>query len=220
MVGVLLAMAFVTRRTAGLSTLMGELRIRLLGIVITSLILGQLLPAIDNAAHAGGLAAGLAFGWLTGRGGVSTAAPWRRTLLPVALTAAMAAAAVLRLDGRENLRTEMAGFEALHTQAEADFRTARADVEVRRRPRAETAAALERAVLPALHDRQRRCAAIRLEAAEWCGFLARYEKIWRLRVSGLRQDDAARLAEADGEVTRALQIYSTRFPRAAVSAPE
>lgn len=121
MVGVLLAVAFVSRRTPGLSTLIGELRIRLLATVVSSLMLGLLLPAIDNAAHAGGLAAGLAFGRLAWRDGVSRAAPWRRTLLPIALTAAIAAGAVRRLDGHENLRTEMARFEALHTRAEADF---------------------------------------------------------------------------------------------------
>ncbi len=49
------------------------------------------------------------------------------------------------------------------------------------------------------------------EAYEWVIFLARYDEAWRLRLRGLRDGDAARIAEGDARAERAVRIFATRW---------
>jgi rhomboid protease GluP len=91
--GVLLAVAFAGGRGAGhrLGAMLGELRGSLVTFVIYNAIAGVVLPQIDNAAHAGGLAGGLALGWFVGRHSLQARPAASRTLLPIALTVLLAA---------------------------------------------------------------------------------------------------------------------------------
>lgn len=246
LVGVLLAVAVTSRRIRGLGQLMGDLRTRLIGVTLANLVAGFLIPGIDNGAHVGGLVAGLFLGWLVGRDAVLTTPPARRTLIPLALTAALAATSIfiaMRLGGGvPGIAAEQQRFDAVNTPAEAAFRAAVADVQAGRRAGPEAAEAFGRLVFPPLAEARARSAARVREtqarfreaaagsgstapadphrgprgqafhdAYEWDGFLARYDEAWRERLRGLRDGDAARIADGHARAARAVVYFSKRW---------
>ena len=101
-----------SRRTHVLGDMLGELRTRLLTSSRCNLIAGFLIPGIDNAAHVGGLVAGVVFGWLVGRDSLTAAPPLRRTVFPLALAAGLAVTAVAFSGERRDVRSEVARFGA------------------------------------------------------------------------------------------------------------
>jgi rhomboid protease GluP len=247
LVGVLLAVVVASRRIPGLGRLLADLRTRLIGVTVANLVAGFIIPGIDNGAHVGGLVAGLLLGWLVGRDAVLTTPPPRRTLLPLALTAVLAAASIVvatRVDASPDIATEQQRFDAVNQPAEANFRTAVADVRAGRRAGPEAAEAIGRLVFPPLREAQARsdvllreaqahfrAAAARAgtppppdprgwprgkafhDAFEWAGFLARYDEAWRVRLLGLRDGDAARIADGDARADRAVRFFSKRWTR-------
>ncbi len=252
MVGVLLAVAMAARRTHILGDMLGELRTRLLTITACNLIAGFLIPGIDNAAHVGGLVAGVVFGWLVGRDSLMAAPPLRRTVFPLALAAGLAVTAVAFSGERRDVRSEVARFGREADRAEAAFRAAGADVVAQRRTAVDAAAEIDRTVLPMvraaqlrgdalltaaearvaaasaldpygrLHD-WRRLPAFRADAEEahaWLVFLAAYDEVWRLRASGLRDRDAARLVAADSRAADASRTLTTVLARPRPNTPD
>jgi membrane associated rhomboid family serine protease len=245
LVGVLLAVAIAGRRTHRLAEVLGELRTRLVAIIAYNLFAGFVVPGIDNAAHIGGLVAGLAFGWLIARDSLAATPPPRRTLIPIAIAAGLTVAAVASASDRRDLASEITRFGRESERVEAAFVTTRADVEAQRRTRADAAAEIERTVLPLIRAAQlrgnvvltaaeaqvaaasardphgrlhdwRRLPGFRVdleEAHAWMVFLAAYDEAWRLRASGLRERDAARLDQADkraAEASDALAVVLAR----------
>jgi membrane associated rhomboid family serine protease len=51
------------------------------------------------------------------------------------------------------------------------------------------------------------------DAFEWAGFLARYDEAWRVRLLGLHNGDAARIADGDARAARAVRFFSARWTR-------
>ena len=100
--GVLLAVTVAGARGAGqrLGAMLGELRGSLVTFVVLNAIVGVTLPRIDNAAHGGGLAGGLALGWFVGRHSLAARPSVVRTLLPIALTLLLAAGEMYLLAAR------------------------------------------------------------------------------------------------------------------------
>jgi hypothetical protein len=226
---------------------MGDLQKRVIGVVLANLVAGFIIPGIDNGAHVGGLMAGLILGWLVGGNAVLTTPPPRRTLLPLALTAVVAATSVIVATPPEagrGIATERQRFDAVNGPAEARFRAARADVQAGRRAGPEAAEAIGRQVFPPLREARARSAALLREARtrlletgtpggspppvdprrlprgqayhdvyEWDGFLARYDEAWRVRLGGLRDGDAARIADGDARAARAVLFFSKRWTR-------
>lgn len=241
-VGVLLAVSLAARRVRRLAALMDALWTRLLAIVACNLAIGFVLPGIDNGAHVGGLVAGFALGWLVGRDSLQATPPLRRTLFPIALTVTLAGAAVVQVDDRQDIQTEMVRFELLANRADADYRAALTGIATGRRTRTDAIDVIEGTLLPAVREAQRRgdtllrIAQARVTAASsrdrngrlydwrnlpaleadlydvhaWVVFLARIDDGWRLRVRGLRENDAARLAEADKRLATAVRLFSQR----------
>ena len=156
LVGVLLTVAMTSRGSGGLGEMVAELRPNLISIVVANLFLGFLMQGVDNAAHIGGLAGGLALGWLVGRHSLDATPSPRLTVIPIAMTAAIAAAAVLSVGGRQDVRGEVTRVGMQIDRAEAAYRVARRDIEARRRTPADVAAEAERTVLPLIHDAQGR----------------------------------------------------------------
>jgi rhomboid protease GluP len=178
LVGVLLAVVMTSRRIPGLDRLMADLRTRLIGVTLANLVAGFIIPGIDNGAHVGGLVAGLALGWLVGRGAVLATPPPRRMLVPLALTAAIAATSIAvatrRIDHGQSIAAEQQRFDAVNARAEASFRAAVADVQAGRRPGAEAADAIGRLVFPPLREAQARSdARVREAQARFRAALAR-----------------------------------------------
>jgi hypothetical protein len=243
LVGILLAVAVMSRRIQGHGPLMAALQKRLIGVVLANLAAGFLIPGIDNGAHVGGLGAGLILGWLVGRDTVTTTPPLRRTLLPLALTAIVAAssiAAVTRAAGQA-LAVEQEHFTALNRTAEASFRTAVADVTAGRRAAADAAGTIEGAVIPGLRAAEARSDALLRNALVRAQSTPPGERRdgphgWPaipgggrttrptsgsssspgttrpggLRLQGLRDSDAARIAEGDARAERAVRMFAAR----------
>jgi rhomboid protease GluP len=246
LVGVLLAVAVTSRRIPGLGRLLADLRTRLIGVTLANLVAGFIIPGIDNGAHVGGLVAGLILGWLVGGNAVLTTPPPRRTLLPLALTVAIAATSVIVArppEAGRGIAAERQRFDAVNGPAEASFRAAVADVQAGRRPAGASAEAIARQVFPPLREARARSGALLREARtrlletgrqggpapvdprrlargqayhdayEWDGFLARYDEAWRVRLGGLRDGDAARIADGDARAARAVLFFSKRWTR-------
>ena len=154
LVGVLLMVAMTSRGRGSLGEMLAELRPNLVSIVVTNLILGWLVPGVDNAARIGGLAGGLVLGWFVGRHSLDATPPPRRTLIPIVLTAGIAAAAIAGAGWRQDITGEMARVGMQMDDAETAFETARADIEAGRRTPADVAAEAERTVLPFIHGAQ------------------------------------------------------------------
>jgi membrane associated rhomboid family serine protease len=222
LVGVLLTVAMTSRGSGGLGEMVAELRPNLISIVVANLFLGFLMQGVDNAAHIGGLAGGLALGWLVGRHSLdATPSPWL-IVIPIVMTAAIAAAAILFVGARQDVRGEVTRVGMQIDRAEAAYRVARRDIEARRRTPADVAAEAERTVLPLIHDAQGRAdellraaaaSAKRSQVFAWEGYLARYDYAWRLRVTGLRDGDAGRVAEGDTRASNAIRDISQMLAR-------
>ena len=135
LVGVLLTVAMTSRGRGGLGEMLAELRPNLISIVVANLFLGFLMQGVDNAAHIGGLAGGLVLGWLVGRHSLDATPSPRLTLIPIVMTAAIAAAAVLSVGARQDVRAEAARVGMQIDRAEAAFRVARADIAAGKRTR-------------------------------------------------------------------------------------
>ena len=155
---------------------------------------------------------------------------------------ALAVAAVMRVDDRQDIQTEMVRFTLFADRADADYRAALAGIAARRRTRTDAIDVIEGTLLPAVREAQQRgdtllrvargCLAVassrdrygrphdwrNLPALKadlsdvhaWVVFLARIDDGWRLRVSGLRENDAARLAEADTRLATAVRLFARR----------
>ena len=156
LVGVLLTVAMTSRGSGVLGDMLAELRPNLVSLVSTNLILGFMVPGIDNAAHIGGLCGGLALGWLVGRHSLDAIPPVRLLVLPILLTAALAAGAIAVGGGRHDARAEVVRVGAQIDEAEAAFRTARQEIQAGRRTASDVAAEAERTVLPFVHEAQLR----------------------------------------------------------------
>jgi len=156
LVGVLLTVAMTSRGRGGLGEMVAELRPNLISIVVANLFLGFLMQGVDNAAHIGGLAGGLVLGWLVGRHSLDATPSPRLTVIPIVMTAAIAAAAVLSVGARQDLRAEAARVGMQIDRAEAAFRVARADIAAGKRTRADVADEAETTVLALIHDGQGR----------------------------------------------------------------
>ncbi len=225
LVGVLLMVAMTSRGSGTLGDMLAELRPNLISVVGTNLMLGFVVPGIDNAAHLGGLGGGLVLGWLVGRHSRDAIPTPPVTLIPIVMTAAIAATAVIAVGGQRDVRTEVARVGTHIDDAEAAFRVARADIAAGRRTAADVAADAERTLLPLIHDAQGRADAI-LRAASarasaipggggepalataWQMCLARYDDAWRLRIAGLRGGDAGRIAEGNARAAAAIHDLS------------
>ena len=246
LVGVLLAVVVTSRRIPGLGRLLGDLRRQLIGVTLANLVAGFIIPGIDNGAHVGGLVAGLILGWLVGRDAVLSTPPPRRVLLPLALTALLAATSVgvaMRVAASQTIATEQQRFDAVNAPAEASFRAAVADVRAGKRPGPEAADAIGRLVAPRIREAQARSDRLLREAQarfqataarrgatpvgdpragrdqafhdayEWAVFLARYDEAWRIRLRGLRDNDAARIGDGDARAARAVRFFAKRWTR-------
>jgi membrane associated rhomboid family serine protease len=217
LVGVLLTVAMTSRGSGGLGGMVAELRPSLMLIIVANLILGFMMQGVDNAAHIGGLAGGLVLGWLVGRHSLDATPSPRLTLIPIVMTAAVAAASVLSVGGRQDVRGEVARVGMRIDRAEAAFRLARTDIEAGRRRSADVAAEAERTVLPFIHDAQGRAdellRAAMAQAHTWAVCLARYDDAWRRRVTGLRDGDAASVADGDARAAAAIRDISEMLAR-------
>ena len=217
LIGVLLTVAMTSRGRGSLGEMVAELRPKLILIVVVNLILGVLVQGIDNAAHIGGLAGGLVLGWLVGRHSLDATPSPRLTVIPIVMTAAIAAAAVLSVGGRQDVRGEVTRVGMQIDRAEAAFQAARTDIEAGRRTPADVAAEAERTVLPLIHDAQGRAdelmRAAMSQAHRWEVCLARYDDAWRRRVTGLRDGDAASVADGDARAAAAIRDISEMLAR-------
>lgn len=223
LVGVLLMVAMTSGGRGGLGDMLAELRQNLVSVVVANLMLGFLMPGIDNAAHLGGLAGGLVLGWLVGRHSLDAMPPLRVTVIPIVVTAALVVAASMALASREDARIEVARFGTRIERAEADYAKARADLAAGRRAAGDVVGDVERRVLPFVHEAQRRAEklapgsfdarrAVTTELA-WKLCLEEYERGWQLRLAGLRAGDAARVADGDARADRALNVLSRVLAR-------
>ena len=227
LVGVLLTVAMTSRGSGGLGEMVAELQPNLISIVVANLFLGFLMQGVDNAAHIGGLAGGLVLGWLVGRHSLDATPSPRLTVIPVVMTAAIAAAAVLSVGGRQDVRAEAARVGMQIDRAEAAFRVARKDIEAGRRTPADVArrgGADRAAPHPRRAGSRRRTAARRRprgrrlsQAYWWEGCLAGSDYAWRLRVTGLRDGDAGRVAEGDTRAANAIRDVSRMLARTCIS---
>ena len=217
LIGVLLTVAMTSRGRGSLGEMVAELRPKLILIVVVNLILGVLVQGIDNAAHIGGLAGGLVLGWLVGRHSLDATPSPQLTVIPIVMTAAIAAAAVLSVGGRQDVRGEVTRVGMQIDRAEAAFRAARTDIEAGRRTPADVAAEAERTVLPLIHDAQGRAdkllRAAMSQAHRWEVCLARYDHAWRRRVTGLRDGNAASVADGDARAAAAIRDISEMLAR-------
>jgi len=231
--------AMTSRGSGVLGDMLAELRPNLISVVVVNLMLGFMVQGIDNAAHIGGLAGGLALGWLVGRHSLETIPSPRVTLIPIVLTAGLATAAVVSLGWRQDILTELGRVAEHINKAEDAFRSSWADVEAGRQQAADVAADVERTVFPFIRDAQGRAdeilrvataraadaprdsdarvahgeapAGVRTAltlASAWKVCLAEYAAAWQLRVAGLREHDARRVAEGDERAEAAIREMS------------
>ena len=79
------------------------------------------------------------------------------------------------------------------------------------------AAEAERTVLPLIHDAQGRADGLirsaMSQAHRWEVCLARYDDAWRRRVTGLRDGDAASVADGDARAAAAIRDISEMLAR-------
>jgi rhomboid protease GluP len=222
--GILLAVAFAGSRSPGqgLGTMLGDLRGSLVSFVVYNAIAGVMLPRIDNAAHGGGLVGGLVLGWLVGRRSFEARPSPLRTLVPIALTALLAAGEVHLLAARHDLATEQARFMRVDAQAVETLQAVVQDIDVRRRPSPDAADHLERAVMPAIRDARARAVALAGTAGErqdaaaaraWTTYLEAYEDAWRLRVRGLRENNRELLIVGRDRERDAYRVLSAALAR-------
>jgi rhomboid protease GluP len=185
-------------RPRSLGAMLAELRGGLITFVAYNALAGAVLPQVDNAAHFGGLAGGIAVGWLVGRRSLESAPRLVHAALPIALTAALAAWAVQRLTGAPDVRVAHVSYAAAAAEADAAFASALADVRAGRRTPASLAAEIERDVLPPLEARRKQADVFIREAFARVNLAERRDPYGRMmdwrRLPGFRHD--LRLATA------------------------
>jgi rhomboid protease GluP len=180
-----------------LREMLGDLREGVFSFIAYNVIFGFMIPFVDNAAHLGGLAGGVAIGWLVGRRAFAERPRLAWTIVPAVVTVALAAALIAWMNRNTDVETEVTRHEAIDGRARDAFARALSDVGAGRQSAASAADALERAVLPPIRELKGRAGA-RLDGAQRrvadASKLDQYGRLvyWR-QLPGLRYDlDRAR----------------------------
>ena len=178
-----------------------------------SVVLGVMVPTIDNAAHAGGLAGGFALAWFLARP-LESFAPLRAGRVATALAfAAICIAALFALlpPAKYSYAAQKAATEAIQAFAgEEDALAKRAQtlVEDRKAGRItdrQLGEAIERQILPGWNAAHARFAAIQLEpgapaaakVSELTAFVRVRRDMFAAYAEGLKTGDAARMRRAE-----------------------
>jgi len=205
--------------------LLGELREGVFSFIVYNVLFGLMVPHVDNAAHLGGLAGGVVIGWMVGRHAVAARPTLARTIVPAALTLALAAANVAWLRGHQGIEAEIHRFAPVADRHRAAFDRALRSTQAGSVASVDT---LERSVQPEISGARQRAAGLldrdRRRVAEasvrdqygrqvywrqlpglryeldrteaWHVYLTMYQESWRLRTQGLRTRDPAMLRRA------------------------
>ena len=126
----------------------------LLPFVVYNLILGGLESGIDGAAHVGGLAAGVVFGWAISRD-ILTAKPsiaWGS--VPIVVAGMTGAAAIMYVSTAQSLPFAIARFEKIDARTLTTFQAALSQLQSRVRSSEDVGNLVETTTLPEL-DRER-----------------------------------------------------------------
>jgi membrane associated rhomboid family serine protease len=212
-------------RQDAMRELLGELRGGVISFVIYNVMFGLMVPQVDNAAHLGGLAGGVIIGWLVGRHAVAARPTLARTIVPIVLTIALAAASVAWLRAHQGIEAEIQNFGPVTDRHRTAFDRALRSTQAGSVASADT---LEQSVQPEISSARQRAAVLldryrrrvadaskldqygrlvywrqlpglryELDRAEaWHVYLTMYQESWRLRTQGLRTRDQAMLRRA------------------------
>jgi len=148
----------------GMLNVMRQLRVELFTFLLFNAVFALSVTGIDVAAHAGGFASGLVFGWLVARDAITRRPPLVRLALPVLLTIALAALQVERMQAHADVLAESLAFSAIDTRHLAQFDAVRNAVAAGRMQPAEAATIIERSVFPDVMATRKRCEALRQAA--------------------------------------------------------
>ena len=148
----------------GMLTVMRQLRVWVFTFLLYNVVFGLWVPGIDFAAHAGGFAGGLVFGWLVARDAITRRPPLVRLALPVLLTTALAALQVERMQAHADVLAESLAFSASDARHLAQFDGVRNAVASGRMQPDEAAALVERNVFPDVQASRDRSEALRRAA--------------------------------------------------------
>ena len=150
----------------GMLTAMRGLRVWLFMFLVYNVAFALLVPRIDLAAHAGGFAGGLVFGWLVARDAITRRPPLVRLALPVLLTMALAALQIEQTHAHADVLAESLAFDGTNARHLAQFDALRNAVASGRMPPDEAAAVVERSVFPDVQAIRDRCEALRRAALD------------------------------------------------------
>jgi hypothetical protein len=145
---------------------MRGLRVGLFMFLLYNVAFAFVAPGIDVAAHAGGFAGGLVFGWLVARDAIARRPPLVRLALPVLLTIALAALQVERMHAHADVLAESLAFDATIARHLAQFDAVRNAVASGRMRPDEAATVVERSVFPDVQATRDRCEALRRAALD------------------------------------------------------
>jgi membrane associated rhomboid family serine protease len=137
-------------RHQSMTGILADLRGGLIAFVLSNGLIGFLVPMIDNAAHMGGLAAGLVFGWIVGRHSLDAKPGLIRTLVPAVITVALVSVEVVALEWQLDLDMERGRLAVFDERAMRRFHMVGAEIDAGRRKPADGAVELEQLVRPAL----------------------------------------------------------------------
>ena len=139
-----------------MAAILAELRGGLISFVLYNGLIGFFVPVIDNAAHMGGLAAGLVFGWIVGRHSLETKPRLVRTLAPIAITIGLACGEIALLARQLDVYMERGRLELFSERASRRFSAIGAEIDAGRRKPGDGAAEIARLVRPALRETRAR----------------------------------------------------------------
>jgi rhomboid protease GluP len=180
----------------GMLIAMRGLRVGLFMFLVYNVAFAFVAPGIDVAAHAGGFAGGLVFGWLVARDAITRRPPLMRLALPVLVTVALAALQVERMHAHADVLAESLAFDATETRHLAQFDAARNAVASGRTRPDEAAVLVERSVFPDVLATRNRCEALRRAAHDNLTRAATLDQYGRAR-------DWQHLEQFRGEVAQA-----------------